>query len=41
MMILMTLMIIIIIIIIIIIMNWYENVSKSVETGQGGNVTLL
>jgi len=22
-------------------MNWYENVSKSVETGQGGNVTLL
>jgi len=32
---------IIIIIIIIIIINWYEHVSKSVETGQGGNVTTL
>jgi len=32
---------IIIIIIIIIIINWYEHVPKSVETGQGGNVTML
>ena len=29
------------IIIIIIIINWYEHVSKSVETSQGGKVTIL
>ena len=33
--------IIIIIIIIIIIKHWYKHVPKSVETGQGGNVTIL
>jgi len=27
--------------IIIIIINWYEHVSVSVETGQGGNVSIL
>jgi len=32
---------IIIIIVIVIIINWYEHVPKSVETGQGGNVTIL
>jgi len=37
-------MMVIIIIIVIIIINkkhWYEHVPKSVETGQGGNVTIL
>jgi len=33
--------IIIIIIIIIIQKHWYERVAKSVETGQGGKVTVL
>jgi len=37
----MMMIIIIIIIIIILIINWYEHVSKSVETGQGGKVTVL
>jgi hypothetical protein len=27
--------------VITIIINWYEHVPKSVETGQGGNVTIL
>jgi len=31
----------IIMIIIIIIINWYEHVPKSVETSQGGKVTIL
>jgi len=31
---------VVIIIIIIIIINWYEHVPKSVETSQGGKVTI-
>ena len=31
----------IIMIIIIIIINWYEHVPKSLETSQGGKVTIL
>ena len=27
--------------IIIIIINWHEHIPQSVETGQGGNVTML